>query len=201
VPADAEALRRRLGRWLAGSAAALLATLALLGLASGAGVAESAPAPAFDLQLLNPLPDPLADGGRVTNAALLGRVTVINVWASWCPPCREEAPILRRAHDAADPERVAFLGVIRNDREDDARAFARDHGLTYPNAVGDGGFASAFGVRGLPMTFVLDASGRIVARHFGPVSESRLTALIEDALAHGEPTGLVAPGDGSGGGS
>ena len=193
MSADAERLRRRLGLWLAGAAAALLATLALLGLASGASVAESAPAPAFDLPLLDPLPA----GGRVTNAALLGRVTVINVWASWCPPCREEAPILRRAHDGADPERVAFLGVIRNDREDDARAFVRDYGLTYPNAIGDRGFASAFGVRGLPMTYVLDTEGRIVARHFGPIPEPRLTALIEDALARSEPAGLVAPGDGS----
>jgi len=192
VPADAEALRRRLGLWLAGVATALFATLALLGIASGAGIAESAPAPAFDLPLLDPLPD----SGRVTNASLLGRVTVVNVWASWCPPCREEAPILRRVHDAVDPERVAFLGVIRNDR-DTARAFARDHGLTYPNAVGDGGFASAFGVRGLPMTFVLDTMGRVVARHFGPISESRLTALIDDALARSDPASLVAPADGS----
>ena len=189
LPPDAEVLRRRLSRGLAGTAAALFAILALLGLSASTGVAESSPAPDFDLALL--------DGGRVTKADLLGRVTVINVWASWCPPCREEAPILRRVHGGADQERVAFLGVIRNDREDDARQFAEDYGLTYPNAIGDVAFGRGFGVRGLPMTFVLDASGRIVARHFGPISEPRLTALIEDALARSEPVGFVGPGDGS----
>jgi cytochrome c biogenesis protein CcmG/thiol:disulfide interchange protein DsbE len=188
-PAERERLRRRLGRWLAGAAAVLFAVLALLGLSTGANVAESGPAPEFDL--------PLLEGGRVTNAELTGRVAVINVWASWCAPCREEAPILRRVYRGADHERVAFLGVIRNDRADDARAFARDYGLTYPNAIGDSGFASAFGVRGLPMTYLLDTGGRIVARHFGPISESRLTALIEDALARSEPAGLVDSGGSS----
>jgi thiol-disulfide isomerase/thioredoxin len=178
IPADAEPLRRRLSLGLTGAAATLLAILAMFGISAGVAASLAAPAPDFDLALL--------DGGRVTDADLLGRVTVINIWASWCPPCREEAPILRRVYEAVDPQRVAFLGVIRNDREENARAFAADQGLTYPNAVGDDEFASAFGVRGIPMTYVLDTDGRIVARHFGPISEPRLTALIDDALARSE---------------
>lgn len=133
------------------------------------------PAPSFDL--------PLLTGGRITNADLAGRVAVINVWASWCPPCREEAPALRRAYEAADPDRVVFLGVAHNDTPDAARGFIEDFDVRYANAIEDGSFGRAIGVRGIPMTFVLDADGLIVATHFGPISESRLTALIEDALA------------------
>lgn len=184
VPADTEALRRRLSRWLGVSAIAIFALLALLGLSSGTGLARSSDAPAFDL--------PLLGGGRVTSAELLGRAVVINVWASWCAPCREEAPMLRRVHGAVDPERVVFLGVIRNDREQDAQRFVEDFGLPYANAIGDGDFARRFGVRGIPMTYVIDAGGRMVARHFGPISEQRLTALIEEALARGS-----APGEGA----
>jgi thiol-disulfide isomerase/thioredoxin len=185
VPSDAERLRTRLSRAFAGIAAVLLVTLLLFGLAASEGEPESSIAPAFDLELL--------DGGRVTNETLLGRAAVVNVWASWCPPCREEAPILRRVSEDSDPERVAFLGVIRNDDEDDARRFVADHDLAYPNAIGTDSFAGDFGVRGLPMTFVIGPSGRIVARHFGPISESRLVAMIEDALARAEPAAGSEP--------
>jgi cytochrome c biogenesis protein CcmG/thiol:disulfide interchange protein DsbE len=189
VSADKEVLRRRLSRWLAATAAGIFAILALLGLSSGIGVARLSTAPEFDL--------PLLGGGRVTNADLLGRAAVINVWASWCLPCREEAPMLRRVHAAADPERVVFLGVIRGDREQDAQRFVEDFDLAYANAVGDGGFARQFGVRGLPMTYVVDPAGRMIARHFGPISEQRLTALIEEALARESTIGDKASETGS----
>lgn len=188
-PMDEPALRRRLGRWLGAAAVGIFAILALLGLSSGTGAAQSASAPEFDL--------PLLEGGRVTSAELLGRAVVINFWASWCGPCREEAPMLRRVHAAVDPERVVFLGVIRNDREQDARRFLEDFGLTYANAIGDDDFARRFGVRGIPMTYVVDAGGRMVARHFGPISEQRLTALIEEALARGSAISAGAAASGS----
>ncbi len=189
VPMHEEALRRRLSRWLGATAVAIFAILALLGLSSGTGVAQSSAAPEFDL--------PLLGGGRVTSAELLGRVAVINVWASWCPPCREEAPMLRRVHAAVDPERVVFLGVIRNDREQNAQRFTEDFGLTYANAIDDGGFARKFGLRGIPMTYVIDAGGHMIARHFGPISEQRLTALIEEALARERTISGGAAGSGS----
>jgi cytochrome c biogenesis protein CcmG/thiol:disulfide interchange protein DsbE len=116
------------------------------------------------------------------------------VWASWCPPCREEAPALRRAHEGADPERVAFLGVVRNDSPGSARDFVERFDLTYPQAVDDGSFARAYGVRGLPMTFVVDPGGRLTATHFGPISESRLAVLIEDALARADAPAPATPG-------
>lgn len=190
LPDDADALRRRLGRWLLGGSAALFLALLAVGLAAGdGGLSALRPAPAFDL--------PLLTGGRITNAELAGRVAVINVWASWCPPCREEAPALRRAYEAADPDRVVFLGVARNDTADAARGFIKDFDVRYANAIEDGSFGRAFGVRGIPMTFVLDADGLIVATHFGAISESKLTALIEDALAREGAAQTVSPQGGS----
>jgi cytochrome c biogenesis protein CcmG/thiol:disulfide interchange protein DsbE len=115
-------------------------------------------------------------------------VVVINVWASWCPPCRAEAPVLRRVEASVDRDRVIFLGLARNDDPSDSRDFVAKHQLPFLNAIDDGGFGRALGVQGLPTTFVVDASGGIVARHFGPISESKLTVLIAEALARSEPT-------------
>lgn len=144
------------------------------------------PAPPFDLEALH-------GDGRVTSADLEGRVAVINAFASWCAPCREEAPVLRRAFATADPDRVALLGVAHTDRRDDAIRFLEEFDLTFPAALDDGSFGRDFGVRGLPMTFVLDAAGNVIATHFGPISESRLTALIEDALSRGASPSQATP--------
>ena len=112
---------------------------------------------------------------------------MINVWASWCPPCRSEAPILRRVFEDSNPDRVAFLGVIRNDDPDSAARFVEDYGLRYPNVIDDGSLSRALGVRGIPMTYVVAADGTVTAQHFGPISESRLRVLIEDAQARARP--------------
>ncbi len=171
----------RLGRRLVAASAVLSAMLLWLGLASSTpgNPGVGTPAPDFSLALL----DPAASlGDSVSKSDFAGRVTVVNVWASWCGPCREEAPVLRRAHAAADAGQVAFLGVVRNDDPDDARDFIADFGIEYANAIDDGAFARDYGVRGLPMTFVLDAAGTITATHFGPISESRLRVLTEDAM-------------------
>jgi cytochrome c biogenesis protein CcmG/thiol:disulfide interchange protein DsbE len=177
APPDTDRLRRRLSRWLGGAALALTAMLALLGLGARGSATNptGAPAPAFDL--------PLLAGGRVTNADLAGRVAVINVWASWCPPCREEAPALQRVAADADPARVAFLGVAHSDTAGDARSFVQRFAVPYPNALDDDSFGRAYGVTGLPMTFIVGADGTLLDRNFGPIGEARLRALIADALA------------------
>ena len=171
-----------------GSAIAIFALLALLGLTAGEkGVGNvGTPLPTFTL--------PLLGGGELSNEDLAGRVTVINVWASWCPPCRSEAPILRRVSEDSNPDRVAFLGVIRNDDPDSAADFVEDYGLRYPNVIDDGSLSRALGVRGIPMTYVVAADGTVTAQHFGPISESRLRVLIEDAQARARPA--AAGGDG-----
>lgn len=124
---------------------------------------------------------PGLEGERITQAAFTGRVVVVNVWASWCVPCREEAPVLQRM--AREPSPAAFYGVVSSDEPAPARAFAREYELDYPHAVDDGTFARAHNVTVLPTTLIFAADGSFVGRIEGAVSEVRLRALIDDAVA------------------
>lgn len=137
--------------------------------------------PAPTAEATRPFDLPGLAGGRITQAAFTGRVVVVNVWASWCVPCREEAPVLERM--AREPSAAAFYGVVSSDDPVLARAFARENGLDYPHAVDDGTFARAHNVTVLPTTLIFAADGSFVGRIEGAVSEARLRALIDDAVA------------------
>ncbi|TAK76267.1 MAG: TlpA family protein disulfide reductase [Dehalococcoidia bacterium] len=156
-------------------AASVLLVLALVLRDDSAPTAEAALP--FDL--------PGLDGGRLTQAAFAGRVVVVNVWASWCGPCQEEAPVLERM--AGRPSAASFFGIVRLDDPEAALAFAKEHGLDYPHAVDDGTFTQSHNVTVLPTTLVFAADGSFVGRIEGAVSEARLGALIEDAVALGPP--------------
>jgi cytochrome c biogenesis protein CcmG/thiol:disulfide interchange protein DsbE len=161
--------------------AAPLVLLAMLVMRSEPPLAEAAQP--FDL--------PGLEGGRITQTAFAGRVVVVNVWASWCVPCREEAPVLQRM--AREPSPAAFYGVVSSDEPVPARAFAREYGLDYPHAVDDGTFARLHNVTVLPTTLIFAADGSFVGRVEGAVSEARLRALIDDAVATGSPRTAPAP--------
>lgn len=168
-------IRRRTARWLFRAAASLVLVLAWLGVtgAAGGGPRDLGALPAFSL--------PTLDGSRVEGASLEGQVTVVNFWASWCPPCRSEAPILASvAADTVD-DGVQFLGVLHRDRREPALQFTEQYGLHFPTVVDEGALARSLGVRSIPMTFVVGVDGSILARHFGPISEARLRVLIADA--------------------
>lgn len=107
-------------------------------------------------------------------AAVHGRPELITVWASWCSPCRREAPILEAAHQAAG-DRILFLGVDTQDTREAAVQFLVASGVTYPQVVDSAGtFASRLGAPGVPYTLVIDASGRIVYRWGGELTPERL---------------------------
>lgn len=107
---------------------------------------------------------------------------VVNVWASWCGPCRVEAPLLQKASQRYG-ERVAFLGVDARDREADARDFLRRYDITYPNVFDtDDAVVGLLGLRGFPTTYVFDRSGKLVASVVGGISEQVLAARVEEAL-------------------
>ena len=107
---------------------------------------------------------------------------VVNIWASWCAPCRTEMPLLQEASDNYEG-RAVILGVASNDDRGNAQAFLEEFGLTYPNVFDTAGdIRVALELTGYPTTYVFGADGTIRARVDGGISEQRLAALIEDAL-------------------
>jgi cytochrome c biogenesis protein CcmG/thiol:disulfide interchange protein DsbE len=184
----------------------LVATALLAGCASGDGreaaersarSASAPPAPACEhpsvdsatagAEGLPPLTLPcLGPGPDVALDRLTGRATVVNLWATWCGPCREEMPLLQEAY-ARNGKEVRFLGVDTQDDPEAARWFLDDLGVGYPHVVdADGELLRELGVRGLPVTLALDADGRVVDRVVGQLSESELQRLIDAARAPGE---------------
>ena len=161
-----------------------------------------AAAPAFELGLLtrgslgplaSKLAPALADGRVATNE--LRVPVVLNFWASWCPPCRTEAPALERAWKTLRAEGVLMLGLNMQDVTGDARGFVRGLGLSYPN-VRDGtdGVATDWGVSALPETFFLDRRGRIVGHVIGEISGAQLRQGVEAARS-GRVLGSRSGGD------
>jgi thiol-disulfide isomerase/thioredoxin len=129
------------------------------------------------------------DGNRLDLATLRGKPVVLNVWASWCPPCREEAKGLQAAHEQLEASgRAAFVGINFRDDLDGARAFNRSKGITYPSLVDDGDGSLLLALRGavspssLPATLVLDGQGRIAARVNGAVTTSTVLGLVDEVL-------------------
>lgn len=127
---------------------------------------ERKEAPGFTL-------DRLSGGGERSLADYRGQVVVLNFWASWCDPCRDESPLLDRWHRRlAAGGRGTVLGVDVLDVSDDARDFVREYGLDYPMLRdGEGDVLGDYGVIAYPETFVIDRGGRIAASRRGPVDD------------------------------
>ena len=122
-------------------------------------------------------------GGSLDLARAPGAPTVLNLWGSWCGPCREELPLLQEFADAAG-DRVRVMGVISRDGEPQADSFAADAGITFPSAFdGEGELMAELGLNALPYTAFLDADGRLVHSELGPVeSVEELRALVAQHL-------------------
>lgn len=125
----------------------------------------------------------LGGGGELALDDYAGSVVVINVWASWCGPCRAEAADLVEVADAF-PE-VKFLGLNFRDEEAAAEAFVREKGIPYPSLVSQDGallleFYGLLNLSSIPSTVVIDAEGRIAALVLGPVDAATLRGLVSD---------------------
>jgi cytochrome c biogenesis protein CcmG/thiol:disulfide interchange protein DsbE len=127
---------------------------------------ERKDAPDFEL-------DRLSGGGKGSLADYRGKVVVLNFWASWCDPCRDESPLLNRWHRRLSArDRGMVLGIDVLDVSDDARDFVREYDLGYPMLRdGEGDVLSRYGVIAYPETFVIDPQGRIAATRRGPVDD------------------------------
>ncbi len=156
--------------WLVAAVAVVgVALLVNLGRPPGPVVTPvvGAPAPLFDLQTL--------DGGRVALADLRGAPVVVNFWASWCPTCRDEAPLLAAAAVEYGGRGVRLIGIVYQDSPDAARDFMRQYGLTFPGLIDpDGRTAIDYGVFGIPETFFIDAAGIVRSRQIGPLTAATL---------------------------
>lgn len=153
----------------------LLLLLALLGCQSVQKQPGLKLAPTFSLKLL--------DGKTVRLQDLRGKVVVLNFWASWCPSCRQEAPALENTYRAYKDKGVIFLGIGINDTEENLKAFVEEFKKTYPNGLdATRRIADAYGVTGVPETFIITKDGQIARKFIGPITESQLSALIEEAL-------------------
>jgi thiol-disulfide isomerase/thioredoxin len=128
------------------------------------------------------------DDKRWSVAEASGRVVVLNVWASWCPPCEAEAPQLKEAAEtiAASGKPVTFMGIDTRDNPASGAATAKRHGLPYPS-LNDQSGTMILALQGKaptpPTTLVLDPTGRIAARVVGEVTATMVTGLVDDVLA------------------
>ena len=150
----------------------LVLGLALI-LIGGAGTLLGRPAAPFTLALF--------DGGPFALAEQRGKVVVVNFFASWCIPCREEAPALVRVWERYRKSDVVLVGIVYQDSPQAAKEFHDRLGQTWPIALDDNARTSlAFGVFGIPETFFVDPAGVIRGRHIGPIDEDTLIRGIEE---------------------
>ena len=178
--------RLRLGGQVA-AVALVAALLGLLGwkLAQGESEVTAAlqrggtpAAPDFTLEQLD-------GSGDLSLASLRGNTVVLNFWASWCGPCKEETPLLQKGFERWRGKDVVFVGIDVKDFRGDAKDFLARYGVTYTNVYdGKGSTVGRYGVTGFPETYFVDAAGNVRYRIAGPVEDAEeLDAGIERALA------------------
>jgi cytochrome c biogenesis protein CcmG/thiol:disulfide interchange protein DsbE len=153
--------------------AAVGALVGIVLLSGGAGGVAGTRAPELPREVLVP--------PKVTLGSLEGGPAAINFWASWCDPCRKEAPELERLAESL-PGRARLVGVNWVDDRSAARSFVDEHGWAFPNLRdADGRVGNEYELNGLPMTFILDSQGRIAEVLRGPQTEPSLREALESA--------------------
>jgi cytochrome c biogenesis protein CcmG/thiol:disulfide interchange protein DsbE len=123
--------------------------------------------------------------GTASLADEKGKVVVLNVWASWCPPCKSEMPLLQRTHEKIASQGGVVLGIDTQEPQEDALGFLREKRITFPSLRDrDREYGRKYGVSAYPETFLIDRDGRVAALRRGPVTEQwldqNLTPLLEE---------------------
>ena len=149
-----------------------------LGVNTQFGIAEidAKPAPDFSLERY--------DGGVVSLSDFRGKVVLIDFWASWCAPCRHEAPVLEQAYRDYAGADVEFIGVNIWDLPDNVGPYVEEFGISYPSGVdSDGAIAIDYGVKGIPEKFFIDRAGIVRQKFVGPIRSEKLNQTLDDLLA------------------
>ena len=134
------------------------------------------PAPPISMELL--------DGERLEITAGPGAPMLVNFWASWCPPCRDEAALLERGWRTYRDDGVLFVGVGIQDSEAEARSYLRQYDITYPNGLDtDGRITIDYGVIGLPVTFFIDSAGIVQRRWVGAIDDATLDKWVRELMS------------------
>jgi cytochrome c biogenesis protein CcmG/thiol:disulfide interchange protein DsbE len=159
--------------------AAALVVVLFVGLGKDPSIIDSPligkPAPNFALKAVG-------TGETIDVARLRGKPAIINFWATWCGPCYQEHPVLVQNARVLGKD-VQFVGVVFNDTEQKIQAFLNERGSSYPTLLDESGkTAIAYGVGGVPETFFLDRTGKIVAKYAGPLTTEELQANLVKAM-------------------
>lgn len=140
---------------------------------------ERVPAPGFTLPVLTSTAGLPAAGQQLSLSQLRGHPVVLNIWASWCVPCTDEAPILQSIWNRYRSQGVYVLGVDVKDLTGDALSFHKEYGLTFPTVRdGEGNIEGPYGTTGVPESFIIDRNGNIAAALRGPLSASGASANV-----------------------
>ncbi|MGH8986358.1 MAG: TlpA family protein disulfide reductase [Acidimicrobiia bacterium] len=178
---------RHTARWVALTVGVVVAGLAVV-LALQVSDAERQTQPRSEL-LGDPAPDftvTTMDGDEVSLDSLRGRAVIVNFWNSWCTPCKQEEPALKRFHERhRDDADFVMLGIVRDDTPKAARNAVGERGIEWPMGLDRGGKAALdFGTRGQPETYAITPDGIIAGVQFGPASVADLDTML--AAARGQ---------------
>jgi cytochrome c biogenesis protein CcmG, thiol:disulfide interchange protein DsbE len=159
-----------------------LVGLLVYGLVSkgSSGVTVGDPAPSAALPRLE-------GGGSSSLVEYKGRWVLVNFWASWCIPCKQEAPALEAFQRSHGGPKFTVLGIDTRDLSGDGRSFVRRYGLGYPQLRdGDGAAAHEYGTTGVPESYLIDPAGKVRLHAVGPVDEEYLRDSVQPLLPEGK---------------